>query len=126
MIPDVDPRLRRKPLGDAALRRFSPHRFVRNWKTVHAVRGIDLQVDAGEILGLVGANGAGKTTLVKMMAGIIHPTGGTIRILGYDPWDRDDRMRRQIATSVPRMTGLWLATSQIVCDGANVKKSWRM
>ena len=72
-----------------------------------AVRGVSFEVGEGEIVGLVGANGAGKTTVVKMLAGIIHPSAGRARVLGFDPWKRDDRMRRQIALIMGQKAQLW-------------------
>lgn len=50
-----------------------------------AVRGVDLQLNAGESVALVGHNGAGKTTLMKLMLGLIRPSAGTVRVLGDDP-----------------------------------------
>ncbi len=81
--------------------------FVRDWKTVHALKGVDLDVGAGEIVGLVGANGAGKTTLVKALAGILHPTGGTAEVLGHVPWRRHNEFRRQIALIMGQKAQLW-------------------
>ncbi len=81
--------------------------FVRNWEEVHALKGVDLDVEAGEIVGLVGANGAGKTTLVKALAGIIHPTGGTAEVLGHVPWRRHNEFRRQIALIMGQKAQLW-------------------
>ena len=64
---------------------------------VYALKGVSLNVNQGETVALIGANGAEKTTLVKMLAGIIHPTAGSARVLGFDPWEREDAFRRQIA-----------------------------
>src|SRR5919108_5336697 len=60
-----------------------------------AVDGVDLQVETGEIFGLLGPNGAGKTTTMKMLATLLIPTSGTIRVLGIDPLahPRDVRAR---------------------------------
>ncbi len=55
--------------------------FVWN-RTVHAVRGLSLEVQEGEIVGFLGPNGAGKTTTLKMLLGLIHPSSGSIDILG--------------------------------------------
>ncbi|MFB6109284.1 MAG: ATP-binding cassette domain-containing protein [Halodesulfurarchaeum sp.] len=52
---------------------------------VEAVRGLDLQVATGEVFGLVGPNGAGKTSTLKMLAGLVEPTAGTIEVNGRDP-----------------------------------------
>ena len=73
----------------------------------HAVRSLSFQVKEGEIVGLVGANGAGKTTLVKMLTGIIHPTSGDARVMGYVPWERDNRLRRRIALIMGQKAQLW-------------------
>jgi len=72
-----------------------------------AVKGVSFRVGEGEIVGLVGANGAGKTTLVKMLAGIIHPTSGSASVLGFTPWERDNRLRRQIALIMGQKAQLW-------------------
>ncbi|HEX5136552.1 MAG TPA: ATP-binding cassette domain-containing protein [Planctomycetota bacterium] len=72
-----------------------------------AVKGVSFRVDEGEIVGLIGANGAGKTTLVKMLAGIIHPTSGSASVLGFTPWERDNRLRRQISLIMGQKAQLW-------------------
>jgi len=79
----------------------------RQWETKHALRGVSLKVGPGEILGLVGANGAGKTTLVKLLAGIVHPSGGSARVLGHVPWERENAFRRQIALIMGQKASLW-------------------
>lgn len=81
--------------------------FSRKWQQVHALKGVDLDVGPGEIVGLVGANGAGKTTLVKALAGIIHPSSGTAEVLGHVPWHRKNAFRRQIALIMGQKAQLW-------------------
>ena len=79
----------------------------REYVARHAVHEATFRVGEGEIIGLVGANGAGKTTLVKMLAGIIHPTSGDARVLGFRPWERENRFRRQIALIMGQKAQLW-------------------
>src|SRR5262245_4361197 len=81
--------------------------FRREKVTTRAVRAATFRVGEGEIVGLVGANGAGKTTLIKMLSGIIHPTRGDARVLGFRPWERDNRFRRQIALIMGQKAQLW-------------------
>lgn len=81
--------------------------FRREVVEVTAVRDVSFRVAEGEIVGLIGANGAGKTTLVKMLAGIVHPSGGRASVLGFDPWSRDDRFRAQIALVMGQKAQLW-------------------
>ena len=81
--------------------------FARRWVEKRALDSITFSANPGEIVGLVGANGAGKTTLVKILAGIIAPTSGSARVLGFDPWRRDNAMRRQIALIMGQKAQLW-------------------
>ncbi|HYL71059.1 MAG TPA: ATP-binding cassette domain-containing protein [Candidatus Dormibacteraeota bacterium] len=61
-----------------------------------AVRGVTIEVRHGEIYGLLGANGAGKTTVIKMLCGLMEPTGGQVRLLGHARRLRRGSLRRQI------------------------------
>ena len=81
--------------------------FKREWHEVHALKSVSLRVEAGEIVGIVGANGAGKTTLVKCLSGILHPTSGTATVLGHTPWERNDAFRSQIALIMGQKAQLW-------------------
>lgn len=72
---------------DSVTRLFGP---------VRAVDNLSLRVDSGEVLGLLGHNGAGKTTVVRLIAGLLAPTSGRVRVRDLDP-DRDGaRVRRQL------------------------------
>ena len=81
--------------------------FIRRWIDKHALKSINLEIAQGEIVGFVGANGAGKTTLVKLLSGIIHPSAGTAKVLGYVPWERKNDFRRQIALIMGQKAQLW-------------------
>jgi len=59
--------------------------LLKSYGKVRALRGIDLQVQRGEILGFLGPNGAGKTTTIRCLLDLIRPDSGTVRVLGYDP-----------------------------------------
>ena len=67
----------------AAVRSF----FKRKYKAVKAVQQVDFKISQGEIVGFLGPNGAGKTTTLKMLSGLLHPTGGTASVLGFTPWE---------------------------------------
>jgi ABC-2 type transport system ATP-binding protein len=56
-------------------------------KTIRAVDGISFQVKRGEIFGFLGPNGAGKTTTMRLIAGFLKPSGGSIFVDGFDPWE---------------------------------------
>lgn len=68
----------------------------RDHRVVRAVEGVDLTIEEGEVVGFLGANGAGKTTTLKMLSGLLHPTNGDARVLGYEPRHRDHDLLRQI------------------------------
>ncbi|MEY2533073.1 MAG: type transport system ATP-binding protein [bacterium] len=57
--------------------------LTKRYGTTHALRGVDLEVGAGELVGLLGPNGAGKSTLVKIACGLVRPTGGTAHVCGH-------------------------------------------
>src|SRR3954447_16613481 len=71
--------------------------FHRQYKEVHAVVDVGFTIEPGEMVAFLGPNGAGKTTTLKMLSGLIYPTSGTARVLGYVPWDRPDDFRRRFS-----------------------------
>jgi ABC-2 type transport system ATP-binding protein/ribosome-dependent ATPase len=83
-----------------------------------AVHHVDLEVHPGEVVGLLGANGAGKTTLIRLMLGLLRPSGGEIRLFGEPP---SQRTRRRIGY-VPQGLGLYddLTTAENLAFSAAV------
>ena len=61
----------------------------RKYKDVKAVQNVNFRIGQGEIVGFLGPNGAGKTTTLKMLSGLLHPTGGKAIVLGHTPWNRE-------------------------------------
>jgi ABC-2 type transport system ATP-binding protein len=72
-----------------------------------AVKDVSFTIEPGELVGFLGPNGAGKTTTLKMLAGLLYPTGGSARVLGYLPWERQDGYRRQFALLLGQKNQLW-------------------
>ena len=81
--------------------------FKRNYKNIEVLNDINLEIDEGEIIGILGENGAGKTTLIKLMVGLLHPTAGTITVDGYNPWDRNHNFLRNISVVMGQKNQLW-------------------
>jgi len=79
--------------GVAAALRSLVHRRTED---VRAVDGIAFDLAPGEVVGFLGPNGAGKTTTLKMLAGLLHPTGGSLSVLGFTPARREPAFLRQI------------------------------
>jgi ABC-2 type transport system ATP-binding protein len=83
-------------LKEPGLKGTLKHFFQRKYKQIHAVRDVSFQIEAGEVVGFLGANGAGKTTTLKMLSGLIHPSTGTVKVAGQDPFKREPSFLKQI------------------------------
>lgn len=79
----------------------------RTYRDVDAVKSIDLTVDQGEFVAFLGPNGAGKTTTLKLLSGVIYPSGGTARVMGHIPWERNNDYRRRFALVMGQKNQLW-------------------
>lgn len=82
--------------------------FNRNEVLKTAVSSFDLEIEAGEFVGMIGPNGAGKTTLIKMLTGIIAPTSGEISVLGYYPNSLHNAYKRQFAVVMGQKSQLFM------------------
>jgi len=85
-------------VADALVRRFGKN---------EAVKGISFTIPRGELYGLVGPDGAGKTTTLRMLAGLVRPTSGTVRVLGMDPFGRGSEKVRDALGLVPQDHSLY-------------------
>ncbi len=84
------------PEREAGLKAAVRSLVRRKMREVKAVDTITVDVAPGEVVGFLGPNGAGKTTTLKMLAGLLYPTGGEVRVLGHVPSRREKTFLRQI------------------------------
>ena len=81
--------------------------FRRRYKDVHAVANVSFSIEPAEMVAFLGPNGAGKTTTLKMLSGLIYPTAGAARVLGFVPWERPDAFRRRFSLIMGQKNQLW-------------------
>ena len=81
--------------------------FNRQYTNFHALKNISIEINKGEIVGILGENGAGKTTLIKLMVGLLHPTNGEVIIDGYNPWKRKHDYLKNVAIVMGQKNQLW-------------------
>jgi ABC-2 type transport system ATP-binding protein len=106
----------RVPVRDPGLLPAVKSIFRRRYEEVEAVRRVSFTVKSGEIVGLIGPNGAGKTTTLKLLSGLLRPTGGNAEVEGFVPYERRHEYlrsicmvlgnRRQIVWDVPPQDSL--------------------
>jgi ABC-2 type transport system ATP-binding protein len=85
------------PMREAGLQAALVSLFRRTYREIRAVQGVSFALEAGEVVGFIGPNGAGKTTTLKILSGILHPTGGLVSVLGFTPWHREPAFLKIIA-----------------------------
>jgi ABC-2 type transport system ATP-binding protein len=81
--------------------------FRRTRREVRAVDGLSFSVERGEVMGYIGPNGAGKSTTIKMLTGILVPSGGSIRVAGVDPSRHRLKLAKRIGVVFGQRTTLW-------------------
>jgi ABC-2 type transport system ATP-binding protein len=81
--------------------------FRREYREVRAVDNISFTIEPGEMVAFLGPNGAGKTSTLKMLSGLIYPSRGAARVMGYVPWLRADAFRRQFSLVMGQKNQLW-------------------
>ena len=97
----------KKPIRGEGLKGMVKALFSRKYEEVRAVDGISFDIDEGEIVGYIGANGAGKSTTIKMMCGILHPTGGSVSVDGMDFDKNRQKINREMGVVFGQKTQLW-------------------
>jgi ABC-2 type transport system ATP-binding protein len=81
--------------------------LIKKYARNTAVDHISFDVQKGQIVGFLGPNGAGKTTVLKMLSGLLNPTSGDARVLGFVPWERRNEMKRQFSLLMGQKNALW-------------------
>ena len=79
----------------------------RKYDETRAADEVSFQIEEGELVGFLGPNGAGKTTVLKMLSGLLNPSSGDARVLGFVPWERSNEMKRQFSLVMGQKNALW-------------------
>ena len=80
---------------------------LRKYEKKTAVDNINFSIQEGDFIGFIGPNGAGKTTTIKMLSGIIHPSSGDIKVMGFTPKKLQNAFKKQFAITMGQKNQLW-------------------
>jgi ABC-2 type transport system ATP-binding protein len=97
----------RVPQKEPGLRGALKGLFHRHYRQVPAVQSISFSIAEGELVGFLGPNGAGKTTTLKMLSGLLYPTAGEARVLGFIPWKRQRAFQKKFTMVMGQRSQLW-------------------
>ena len=81
--------------------------FSAKTQEIAAIQSLTFSIGKGERIAFIGPNGAGKSTTIKMLTGILHPSGGDVEVLGLVPWKDRHALGYQIGTVFGQRTQLW-------------------
>lgn len=81
--------------------------FNRKYYDAKAVEDVSFSIDEGELIGFIGPNGAGKTTTLKCLSGLLYPTSGSVKVLGFTPFERKHPFLKQISLVMGQKNQLW-------------------
>ena len=97
----------RSPLRPPGIKATLRHLIAPRYRTVHALKDVSFTLQPGEAVGYLGPNGAGKTTTLKILAGVLFPDSGEVKVLGFTPWEGHTQFKKRIAFVMGRKGQLW-------------------
>ncbi len=109
-------------MNDAVLR---ADRLRKSFGGKEVLRGVDLAIEPGTVLGLLGANGSGKTTLIKCALGLLRATSGSVTVLGEDSWNLSGTAKARLGYVPQEVTSYpWMRVRQVIAYTAAFYERW--